>query len=69
MLALETDEERAVVVGNSNVVLPTAFSDTITPVFNQVSTLIDRVTVMPLMGGESYQKPSGRSVPKSTTCC
>lgn len=57
MLPLEDDEERAVVVGSSNVVLPTAFSDSINDVFNQVSTLIDRVTVMPLMGGESYQKP------------
>jgi|LGVE01.1.fsa_nt_gb HK97 family phage major capsid protein len=57
MLALETDEERAVVVGNSNVVLPAAFSDNINDTFNQVSTLIDRVKVMPLMGGESYQVP------------
>jgi HK97 family phage major capsid protein len=57
MLALETDEERAVTVGNSEVVLPSAFSNTINDTFNQVSTLIDRVTVMPLMGGESYQKP------------
>ena len=57
MLALETDEERAVVVGNSNVVLPTAFASTINDNFNEVATLIDRVNVMPLMGGESYQKP------------
>jgi HK97 family phage major capsid protein len=57
MLPFDTDEERAVVVGSSNVVLPTAFSDTINDTFNQVSTLLDRVTVMPLMGGESYEKP------------
>lgn len=57
MLPLETDEERAVVVGNSNVVLPTAFSERIVDTFNQVSTLLDRVTVMPLMGGEAYEAP------------
>lgn len=57
MLPLETDEERAVVVGNSNVVLPTAFSERIVDTFNQVSTLIDRVTIMPLMGGEAYEAP------------
>lgn len=53
----ETDEERVVTVGNSTVVLPTAFADDITDVFNQVSMLVDMVQIMPLMGGESYQKP------------
>lgn len=57
MYGLESAEERVQTVGSSTIVLPTAFSQDIKDVFNQVSMLVDMVRVMPLPGGESYQKP------------
>lgn len=46
-----------VTVGSSNILLPKHQADDIRPTFNEVSSLIDRVTVKPLIGGESYQQP------------
>ncbi|WP_237981758.1 phage major capsid protein [Bacillus thuringiensis] len=50
-------ENRAVTVGSSNVVLPKHSASDIRPTFNEVSTLIDRVSTKTLKGGESYQQP------------
>ncbi|MFB9330100.1 phage major capsid protein [Paenibacillus aurantiacus] len=50
-------EQRAVTVGASTVVLPKHYASDIRPTFNEVSTLIDRVTHKPLLGGESFEQP------------
>ena len=50
-------EMRAVTVGSSNIILPRHDSTTINPTFNQISSLIDRVTHVPLKGGESFRQP------------
>lgn len=50
-------EQRAVTVGASGLILPQHQSSEISQTFNQVSSLIDRVTHKPLIGGESYKKP------------
>jgi Predicted phage phi-C31 gp36 major capsid-like protein len=50
-------ENRSVTVASSNIILPRTDSNTIKPTFNQVSTLIDRVNQIPLMGGESFRQP------------
>lgn len=50
-------ENRAVTVGSGNVVLPKHSAMDIRPTFNEVSTLIDRVSSKTLKGGESYQQP------------
>lgn len=50
-------EKRAVTVDSGDLVLPKHDSTSIKSTFNQVSTLIDRVSVVPLPGGESYETP------------
>lgn len=50
-------EGRAVTVGASNIVVPTYAATDIKPGFNEVSSLIDRVTTKTLTGGESYKQP------------
>ncbi|MDM5235308.1 phage major capsid protein [Bacillus cereus] len=50
-------ENRAVTVGSGNVVLPKHSATDIRPTFNEVSTLIDRVSSKTLKGGESYRQP------------
>ncbi len=50
-------ENRAVTVGSGTVVLPKHTASDIRPTFNEVSTLIDRVSSKTLKGGESYQQP------------
>ncbi|MFB8328085.1 phage major capsid protein [Bacillus wiedmannii] len=50
-------ENRAVTVGSGNVVLPKHTASDIRPTFNEVSTMIDRVSTKTLKGGESYQQP------------
>lgn len=49
-------ENRSVTVGSSNVIMPRIDAGDIRPTFNQVSSLIDRVTTKPLLGGESYRQ-------------
>jgi HK97 family phage major capsid protein len=49
-------EKRSITVGASTIILPQYQATDIKGTFNQVSTLIDRVTVKPLMGGESYKR-------------
>lgn len=50
-------EKRSVTVAASNVVVPTHTSNTINPTFNEVSTLIDGVHTVTIVGGEAYQQP------------
>jgi len=50
-------EKRAVTVDSGDLVLPKHDSPNIKGTFNQVSSLIDRVDVVPLQGGESYETP------------
>lgn len=50
-------ENRSVTIGSSNVVVPTYTADDIRPGFEEVSSLIDRVSVKPLTGGESFKQP------------
>lgn len=50
-------EKRAVTVSSGDLVLPKHTSANIKGTFNQVSTLVDRVSVVPLQGGESYDAP------------
>lgn len=46
-----------VTVGSSDVVLPKHSAADIKPTFNEVSSLIDRVNVKPLNGGEAFEQP------------
>jgi HK97 family phage major capsid protein len=50
-------ENRAVTVGASNIILPQHQATDIRPTFNEVSSLIDRVTIKTLTGGESFKQP------------
>jgi len=50
-------EKRAVTVGSSNIILPQHQASDIRPTFGEVSSLIDRVTLKPLLGGESFAQP------------
>lgn len=49
-------EKRAINVDNSKIALATHTARGVTDTFNEVSTLIDLVTITPLEGGESYQR-------------
>jgi len=53
----ELKEMRSVTVGSSNIVVPTHDASDIRPTFNEVSSLIDNVSIKPLPGGESYKQP------------
>lgn len=50
-------EKRAVTVAASNIVVPKHTSNTINPAFNEVSSLIDRVHTVTIVGGEAYSQP------------
>jgi len=52
----ETQEERAVTLAASNLVVQKKYSNTLNETFNEVSSLIDKVQAVPLNGGESYTK-------------
>ncbi len=50
-------ENRAILVSSESILLPQHQSSTINPTFNEVSSLIDRVSHLPLEGGESFKQP------------
>lgn len=52
----ESQEERAVTLAASNLVVQKKYSNTLNETFNEVSSLIDNVQAVPLNGGESYTK-------------
>ena len=47
---------RAITVASSSLVVPSAYSNTLNPTFNQVSSIVDLVRAVPMMGGETYTK-------------
>lgn len=49
-------EKRSVTVAATGVILPAHQATDIKPTFNEVSSLIDRVNVRPLVGGESFKQ-------------
>ncbi|WP_066160514.1 phage major capsid protein [Halalkalibacter krulwichiae] len=53
----ELKENRAVTVGSGDVLLPNHQASDIRPNFNEVSSLLDRVSHKTLKGGESYSQP------------
>lgn len=53
---LDLKERRAVTVGKSNIVMAKHSSEDVKDTFNEVSSLVDMVTVTPLDGGESYER-------------
>ncbi len=54
-------EKRAVTVSSSDIILPKHQASDIRPTFGEVSSLIDRVTLKPLLGGESFTQPYVKS--------
>jgi HK97 family phage major capsid protein len=52
----EIPELRAVTVGGGKLVVEKKYSNTLNPKFSQVSSLVDLVNAVPLIGGESYTK-------------
>lgn len=50
-------EKRAVTVGSSDVILPKHQATDIKGAFNEVSSIVDRVNIKPLNGGESFEQP------------
>lgn len=57
VIGKELIENRTVTVTTGKVVLPNTSSSVINGTFNQISSLIDAVNVVPLMGGESHAQP------------
>ncbi|MBT2696351.1 phage major capsid protein [Bacillus sp. ISL-40] len=52
----EIPELRAVTIGGGTLVVEKKYSNTLNPKFSQVSSLVDVVNAVPLLGGESYTK-------------
>ncbi len=52
----ELKEKRAITVGNSQIAVPKYTAKGVKDTFNEVSTLIDLVTITPLEGGETYER-------------
>jgi HK97 family phage major capsid protein len=50
-------EGRSITVGSSNIILPAYQATDIRPTFNEVSSLLDRVQIKRLVGGESFKQP------------
>lgn len=49
--------KRSITLGASKVIVPQHQATDIKGTFNQVSTIVDGVTIKPLIGGESYKRP------------
>lgn len=49
-------EKRSITVGSSEIAVPKYTAQGVKGTFNEVSTLIDLVTITPLEGGESYER-------------
>lgn len=47
---------RAVLVSSGTLVVPSVYSDQLNETFNQISSVVDLVNVVPMMGGETYTK-------------
>jgi len=53
---VELPEERAVTVASATLVIQKKYSNTLNEAFNEVSSLLDNVNAIPLIGGNSYTK-------------
>lgn len=53
----ELKKNNVVTVSSSDVVIPDHKAEDIRPGFNEVSSLLDRVYIKPLKGGESFEQP------------
>lgn len=47
---------RSITVATGALVVPNQYSNTLNPTFNQVSSIVDLVHAVPMMGGETYTK-------------
>lgn len=47
---------RSITVATGSLVVPSQYSNTLNPTFNQVSSIVDLVHAVPMMGGETYTK-------------
>jgi HK97 family phage major capsid protein len=47
---------RAAVVSSGALVIPSVYSNTLNETFNQVSSIVDLINAVPMMGGETYTK-------------
>jgi HK97 family phage major capsid protein len=50
-------EKRSVTLDSTGVILPAHQATDIKPTFNEVSSLLDRVNIKPMKGGESFKQP------------
>ena len=50
-------ENRSVTIATTGIILPQHQATDIRPTFNEVSSLLDRVFIKPLPGGESFKQP------------
>lgn len=59
----EVPELRATTIGGGTLVVETKYKQTLNPTFNEVSSVVDAVNAIPLLGGEAYEagfeKPGG----------
>ncbi len=53
---MSSAEMRATTVGGGTLIVETKYSREIAPTFNEVSSLLEQVNSVPLIGGESYEK-------------
>lgn len=56
-------EGRSVTIASDSIVIPNQFGKTINGTFQQVSSLIDNVNIIPLAGGESFRQPYEMDTP------
>jgi len=47
---------RSITIATSGLVIPTQYSNTLNPTFNEVSSLVDLVSAIPMTNGETYEK-------------
>lgn len=47
---------RSITMASGNLVVPGQYSNTLNPTFNQVSSIVDLVHAVPMVGGETYTK-------------
>jgi HK97 family phage major capsid protein len=56
---------RSITVATGSLVIPNQYSNTLNQTFNQVSSIVDLVHAVPMMGGETYTKGFKKSITDS----
>jgi HK97 family phage major capsid protein len=56
---------RSITVASGSLVVPNQYSNTLNPTFNQVSSIVDLVHAVPMMGGETYTKGFKKPISES----